>query len=30
MVEPTLAAPDDVASTVKSAVAQCKSLAAKF
>jgi len=30
MVEPTLAAPDDVASTVKSAVAQCKALAAKF
>jgi len=30
MVEPTHAAPDDVASTVQSAVAQCKSLAAKF
>jgi len=30
MVEPTLAAPDDVASTVQSAIAQCKSLAAKF
>jgi len=30
MVEPTLAAPDDVASSVQSAIAQCKSLAAKF
>jgi FMN-dependent NADH-azoreductase len=30
MVEPTLAAPDDVASTVQSAIAQCKLLAAKF
>lgn len=30
MVEPTLAAPDDVASIVQSAIAQCKSLASKF